>query len=229
MDDAKLLKELLAEQSELKGISRDKLVASTGIPDRFIAAFLEGDATALPAAPYIRGYLKKLGSVLELDAEELWRAYERETTPRASGAGDRLPENRFALKTANKKMLVGAIALIAVALYAAVNAARLIGEPGLTVLLPAEETSLTKTRTVSIEGALENASDSLEINGEAVMVDARGAFKKSFPLEEGINSFQITAKRFLGKTVTLTRQVVYTPETAPEESPPTIPTPAKSP
>lgn len=217
MDQPKLLKEALSEALEQKGMNREKLAQATGVPDRFIEALTDGETTELPAAPYVRGYLKKIGTALELDADELWRMHERESAPKQSGAADLLPKNRFAIAPTNK-LIVGAIVLgIAALLYAALGTGKLVGMPRLSATNPASETSTAIAPSATIEGTLGNADDTLTINGEAVYVDENGAFKKTFPLEAGLNNFDITAKRFLGKTVTVTRQVVYAPEPAPEE------------
>lgn len=219
MDSPKLIKETLAEALEQKGINREKLGALTGIPDRFIDAMLEGEPDELPAAPYVRGYVKKIAGVLELDADELWRMHERESAPKQSGAADILPQNRFAIAPTNK-LIVGAAALVAAALlYAAFGAGRLIGAPQLSITNPADETSTAVAPSATIEGMLGNANDTLTINGEAVYVDEKGSFKKTFPLEKGLNNFDIAAKRFLGKTVAVTRQVVYAPEPEPAGAP----------
>lgn len=218
MDQPKLLKEALSEALEQKGMNREKLAASTGVPDRFIEALTDGETTELPSAPYVRGYLKKIGTALELDADELWRMHERESAPKQSGAADLLPKNRFAIAPTNK-LIVGAIVLgVAALLYAALGSGRLIGTPRLSVTNPSDETSTATLASIAIEGTLGNANDTLTINGEAVYVDESGAFKKTFPLEAGLNNFDITAKRFLGKTVTVTRRVVYTPEPATSET-----------
>lgn len=212
MDQPKLLKEILSEALEKKGLGREKLADATGIPNRFVSAFLEGEPAELPAAPYVRGYLKKIAGVLELDADELWRMHERESAPRQSGAMDLLPQNRFAIAPANKLIMSVVVLIIATLIYAALGAGKLIGIPKLTVTIPANETSIATSASATIEGLLGNPEDTLTINGEVVYVDETGAFKKTFPLEKGLNNFDIAAKRFLGKTITVTRQVVYTPE-----------------
>lgn len=211
MDQPKLIKEQLSEALEQKGLNREKLASLTGIPDRFLDAFLEGGAE-LPAAPYVRGYLKKIANALDLDAEELWRMHEREFPTRRAGETDMLPGNRFAIQSANKAVIaIVAVAVLALA-YAGMNSDRFLGTPSLTVKNPETETSTVTSASVTVDGVLGNPNDALTINGEAVYVDENGIFKKTFPLDEGLNNFDIVAKRFLGKTINVTRKVVYTPE-----------------
>jgi len=212
MDSQKNLKESLSEALEQKGLNREKLAALTGIPDRFLDIFLDGGAAPLPAAPYVRGYLKKIASALDLDAEELWRMHEREFPTRRAGETDMLPGNRFAIQSANKAMIAATTLVVLVLAYAGLNSDRFLGAPSLTVKSPETETSTVTSASVTVDGALGNPNDALTINGEAVYVDETGQFKKTFPLDAGLNNFDIMAKRFLGKTITVTRKVVYTPE-----------------
>ncbi len=219
MDQQKLLKELISEALETKGLNREKLAQTTGVPDRFLDIFLDGSEAKLPAAPYVRGYLKKIANALDLDAEELWRTREREFPTRQSGETDTLPGNRFAIQRANKVIIVIVTVGILALAYAGLNSDRLLGTPSLTVKNPGAETSTVTSGSVTIDGVLGNPNDALTINGESVYVDENGIFKKTFPLDAGLNNFDIIVKRFLGKTVTVQRQVVYAPEPELKDAP----------
>ncbi|MDO8584992.1 MAG: helix-turn-helix domain-containing protein [bacterium] len=212
MDSQKLIKELISEALEQKGLNREKLAQTTGIPDRFLDIFLDGGSTNLPAAPYVRGYLKKIAGALDLDAEELWRMHEREFPARRSGETDMLPGNRFAIQSVNKVVIIMITVGILALAYMGINSDRLMGAPSLTINNPSAEALSVASPTITIDGFLGNPDDTLTINNETVYVDENGQFKKTFPLDEGLNNFDISAKRFLGKTVTVQRQVVYTPE-----------------
>ena len=100
-----MLEEAMTSHSQ----TASKLADATGVPERFIAAIIEGNFGILPAAPYVRGYIKKIAAVLDLDGEILWERYDRETKPRQSGGKDHLPENRFAIKTPDKRWIAGAL------------------------------------------------------------------------------------------------------------------------
>ena len=120
---------------------------------------------------------------------------------------------------AANKAIIAAVTLVILTLaYAGLNSDRLLGAPSLTVKNPETETSTVTSQTLTVDGVLGNPDDTLTINGETVHVDENGIFKKTFPLDEGLNNFDVTAKRFLGKTVTIRRVVVYAPETTPTGS-----------
>ena len=70
------LKDLLKEHMELKGLNIKKISDSTGIPERYMEALVEGKNKNLPPAPYVRGYINKLAVVLDFDKETIWRLYK---------------------------------------------------------------------------------------------------------------------------------------------------------
>ena len=96
--EQKQFHELFREYAEVKGMSTARLAEASGVPERYIEALLNGDYARLPAAPYVHGYLKKIGPFIHVDGEELWRAYKEERTLKSSGATDQMPVNRFAFK-----------------------------------------------------------------------------------------------------------------------------------
>jgi len=206
-----LFKDILAEHIEASGLTFDKLVAATGVPERFVAAFVEGNYPPLPAAPYARGYLKKIAEVLEVDGSELWRAYERESKPRKSGGDDFLPQNRFTMRQLNKKIAGAALVSLLVLIYIGFNAKHLLGLPDLTVELPSSSITRSLDGLALIRGRISNPKDIVNINSVAVYVDEFGEFQKEFQLDPGVNNFDISVKRFLGRTKTETRQIIFEP------------------
>ena len=128
MQEPKSLSELLLEQLEQKNISAEKLSDNTGVPKRFIHAFIDPEYTdhhALPSAPYMRGYLKKIALTLDLNPENTWQTYERRHAPRQSGHKDYLPKNRFKIESINKKNIVIALLSTLLIIYISFNASRL--------------------------------------------------------------------------------------------------------
>lgn len=218
MPDGKTLKEVLAEQMAAKGLSVPKLRQMTGIAERYLAALVEGRPEKLPPAPYVRGYLMKIASVLQLDGAKLWELYREHLPMATSGELDRLPYNRFALKKINKAAVIGVAAGLVIAVYLGISASRLLGTPLLTVTSPAVETYLTTASAITLIGRI-SPDDKLLINGEEVPADAEGRFQTDYPLEPGLNTIEFTAKKFLGGQARVTRQVLYQPAELPPEEP----------
>lgn len=214
---------MLAEHLEQKGYSTEKLASITGVPERFVTTLLSGEYKSLPAAPYLRGYIRKIAQVLEIDPNETWRLYEKENAPHSSGNKDFLPRNRFAIQHLNKRNLALAIVGGFLLLYAAINAGRLIGKPELTIDEPTASEISSAIPSIIIRGALGNPKDLLTINNASVHIDDSGKFSREFSLDLGANTFEIVAKRFLGRETRVTRQVTYIPPTS--SSPATPPAP----
>jgi len=207
----KSLKDILREQMQAKGLTPQKLRQQTGIAERYISALVEGNAKNLPAAPYVRGYLIKLASMLDLDDKELWELYLREGTVKSSGPEDRMPENRFALRRINKRAVISAVVAGLVVVYLAMNANRFLGRPELTITSPGAETFVSTANVVTIAGAI-NPRDVLAINGEEIPVDANGQFSKEYSLEPGLNNIVISAENPIAhRTSEVVRRIIYQP------------------
>lgn len=211
MDEKKQLNQILLERLEQQGLTADKAIQITGIPKHYFESMLCGKWTKLPAAPYVRGYLKKLESVLETDNNYLWETYKEEMDPKTSGAKDKLPENRYAIKSRHFRWIWPAAIVIILGIYGVFNAPRFLGLPKLEVTNPFEASVVSQSQIFFIEGKVD-PNDKLFINGEEMFVDKTGHFSENYNLQPGVNIFELTARKFLGKEVKITKQIVYQPE-----------------
>ena len=216
MEESRQLKEILAEAIDDKNFGVKKLSETTGIHERHIKLFLEGELSKLPPAPYVRGYLTKISQTLGLDRDELFRIYKNEVENQktSSGPADRLPSNRFAIKSRGKTFIFLTVLVLAVVTYLIWNANKLIGAPYLEVTLPDRETITTDQSSVVIEGKTD-FSNKLTINGEQIYLEKDGHFQKEYDLQEGLNNFEIIAKKFLGRDARIVKKVIM--QTAVEE------------
>ncbi|MDP2696061.1 MAG: helix-turn-helix domain-containing protein [bacterium] len=208
--DRKPLSDILKEQLAANGLDAHRLSQLTGIQDRYLTGLIEGETQALPAAPYVRGYLIKIASHLELDGLELWNMFKEEQLIKSSGGTDALPSNRFAIKKTNKKVLVGIVLTVVVGAYLLWNVGHLIGRPELAILYPEAQTLISDQETVTIVGQIDPA-DKLMINFEEVPVNNSGAFEKEVELALGLNRIEFIVKRFLGRETQAIRQIIYQP------------------
>ncbi len=211
----KQLKDILHEEMQAKGLTPERIAALTGIAERHLDALLEGRNNKLPAAPYVRGYIIRIAPLLDLDGNELWNIYKREATVAASGPTDRLPENRFALKPISKKWIAVFAGGAAIAAYIGINADRFLGKPAIELVSPASETTIATADIIEIFGRT-GENDKVLIDGEEVIVDEQGEFKTEYRLEPGLNRIVFTAKRLLGRETTVTRNIIFQPETGEE-------------
>ena len=209
MEESRQLKEIIAEAIDNKNFGVKKLSEATGIHEHHLKLFLEGELSKLPPAPYVRGYLTKIAQALDLDRDHLFRVYKNEVDNKktSSGPTDRLPDNRFAIKSRGKTFIFSAILASAVVVYLIWNANKLIGAPYLAVIRPSEEAVTTSQSSVTIEGKTD-FSNKLTINGEQIYLEKDGRFQKEYDLQEGLNNFEIIAKKFLGREIKVIKKVI---------------------
>ncbi len=220
MGNYKSLSEILSEAIALRGLSPEKLAEMTNIPKRYILALQECDERNIPAAPYVRGYLAKIATVLDIDSAPLYAAY-KELNLKKSGCSDELPRNRFAIVKSKKGLFLGLFAFLIVTILIGIRLEALLGIPTIEVNIPAKVDDRdfleTRDRMFTIEGRIDS-KDSLIIEGEPIPVSAEGRFSKDIPLEAGLNRFEIKVKRFLGKEKTVIRNVFYITDDSSESS-----------
>lgn len=215
LSEIKTFKDTLKDEMRAKSLTIGKLSELTGIAIHHIAALVESDFAHLPAAPYVRGYLQKIAEVLDIDFDMLWRRYERESAIKRSGEKDTLPQNRFALRSIKKSSLIIA-AIIIVALVIGLPAlANFFGKPSLEVISPAGETEIVSERSYHIIGKVQDPKDRVFINDTEIQVQPDGSFDVPKELDPDANTFVVSAKRFLGRETTITRNVFYKPNGVP--------------
>lgn len=214
----KTLKDILRDEMQAKGLTTERLALLTGIAERHLEALFEGRTNKLPAAPYVRGYIMRVAPILGLEGGTLWELYKKEAVVTASGPADRLPENRFALKPISKKWIAVFAAGVAVAAYFTINAERFLGKPTIEILNPTEETTITTSDIIEIFGRI-GGNDKISVGGEEIIVDEEGNFKTEYRLEPGLNRIVFTAKRLLGRELTVIKNVIFQPATFEEITP----------
>jgi transcriptional regulator with XRE-family HTH domain len=191
-----------------KNWTLEKLAQASNISAAHLEHLIAGNFEALPPAPYLRGYLAKLGALLDFDGEAWWQEFKEGEALKTSGAADALPKNRF--KEASSAPYWVGIILILTLIYLSARFASIFGTPQLTVDYPPRGITPSDTAEIIVHGTLKDG-DKLFINKEEIPLGAGGTWEKSVLLHEGLNTIEIEGRRFLGKSVKATRQVLYTP------------------
>ncbi len=218
-----LLQEFLASRLREKGFSLKRLSETTGIAPAHLENLLRGNFADMPSAPYFRGYLIRLGKVLDFDGEEWWTRIKRSGAPKNSGPTDALPQNRFMKRGTPKVVWLTGIAATLLIIYLVFEFSRIVGRPTLTVTTPPETPYSTTSNTLMLTGVVRGADTLYLSNGtasssEEIMIAVDGTWAKSVLLQNGPNTFVITAKKFLGSETTLTEEIIYQPAIGPSTS-----------
>ncbi len=190
-----------------RGISIKKLSEATGIAPGHLEAMVHGHFDNLPSAPYVHGYLVRLGKVLDFDGEAWWERMKKEGFAKNSGPADNLPSNRFIRQSPAKFIWMG-IAAVLIIIYLAFQIPILFGKPSLAVTFPAQNPYTTASSTLTIEGTAQGAN-SLSLNGDSITIAQDGTWEKTVLLQNGLNTFDINAKRLLGGSSDITEQIFY--------------------
>ncbi len=201
--------QFFSERIKERGVSLKKLADVTGIAPMHIESLLRGDFEALPSAPYLRGYLLRLGDELGFDGEEWWKRLRRDgAVKNYSGPGDILPRNRF-IKQTPPKYIWAIVVVVILAIYFAFQAHRILGTPVITVTFPTGNPYTTASNTITFSGTVTNA-DTLYLNDtQEIPVAPDGSWQETVLLGAGPNPFKISAKKFLGGTAVITENVFY--------------------
>ncbi|MBU6500389.1 MAG: hypothetical protein KGJ89_00980 [Patescibacteria group bacterium] len=201
--------EFLRERIKDTGINIKKLSDASGIAVKHLEGMLSGNLENLPSAPYFRGYLIRLGEILNFDFEPWWSSLKNSGA--IKGAHAPLPKNRFVRKSIPKIAWVGTFVAIII-IYFLFQYSHILGKPEITLISPSGNPALSLVNQVDISGSLNNGG-TLYINGEQISINKDGTWSKMVLLQTGINSLKITAKKFLGGETSIMEQIIYQPQT----------------
>lgn len=203
-----------------RGITLKKLSEATGIAPTHLENMVHGRFDDLPSAPYFRGYLVRLGKVLDFDGDAWWDKIKKEGLVRNSGPADSLPSNRF-LKQSPAKFIWAIVVVVLVLIYLAFQLPIIFGKPTIKITFPGQSPYTTSSSTLTIQGSVSGAN-SLALNGDSVAIAQDGSWQKAVLLQNGMNTFDLAAKKLLGGEADVTEQIFYQGTGAA----PTLPTPS---
>ncbi len=207
--------EFFAERLRSKGISLAKLSEVTGIAPVHLTNLFHGNFSDMPSKPYLRGYLIRIGRTLDFDGEEWWGRLEQEDTTKDAHMSDELPRNRFVRNRVPKSAWIAAVLIVILVGYFLFAFPYIFGKPILTVTYPAENPYVTSSATLTIQGTVRNA-DALYLvsnessSSEEIIVAPDGSWEKGVLLGKGLNTFEISAEKFLGGETRVTQEIIYT-------------------
>ncbi|MEK7187864.1 MAG: helix-turn-helix domain-containing protein [Patescibacteria group bacterium] len=203
---------LINEGMKRKGITIQKLSEVSGVAMKYLEHMSGGNIEKFPPAPYLRNYLIVIGRVLNFDGQTVWDNIRVDELAVGSGKNDRLPRDLSVLTS--RKSLVWIVGIGALfALYLLFRLPEIIGKPSLDIGFPTEAVSTVNISPVTILGTVKNG-DEFFVNGERVPLGADGLWQKNIELQEGMNTIELRAKKFLGQEMSIVRQIIYTPSAA---------------
>ncbi len=191
-------------------ISISDVSKATGIQAKYLEALEAGSYESLPAAVYVRGFLRSYANYLSIDDEVLLRSYEREKkvqsnmqrTPEKENFISPINFSRFAVTP--KAILVSLGLLLSVGgfyyLYHEISV--FVSTPRLVILEPLDG-SVIQGKTARVRGVTEKDSE-VFINEQPILLDDDGRFNQELALQNGANTISVRSKNRFDKEETKT-------------------------
>lgn len=200
--------DLLRKRRQQLGLSLSQVELATRIRGKYLRQLEAGDYSQLPHDIYSRGFVQSYASYMGMETREVVRRYEAERggppiSPR------RLRPVATTRTTVVPRLLTVLIILGAVVgfgLYLSLQLQSLTGAPGLEVTSPSKDQSVYGN-VIDISGHVAGGAD-VTVNQSPLLTDTNGNFTDKIALQNGVNTIQVVAKNRLGKTTTITRNIL---------------------
>lgn len=200
IESSKSVAETLKNTRKKKGYSLEDAETETKVRIKYLEALEEGRYDILPGNVYTQGFLIKYADYLDLNKEKLLTQFkaERGDKEKVNLVPERRIKERWFFITP-KIITVGIIVLFIIGVlgYIVYSVRNFTQPPNLLISQPSSE-QILKEDKVNIIGKTD-AGATLEINGQAVLLDGNGNFTQQVKLNSGLNTFEIRAINRLKK------------------------------
>lgn len=207
----KTIGEILRSEREAKHLSLSQLAKKTKIKLRYLSALEENRFQDLPAATFVKGYIRTYAEVLDFDHQPLVALLRRDFKESAKGC---LVPRDFIKPVMKRRQfwqpatfLVMGLALVFLSLvgYVGIQWHRLNRPPALEITAPAPE-ELVASR-VLVRGQTDNDAI-VTVNSQPVALQPDGTFRTEILLtREGSNTISVEAKDRQGRSTLEQRTV----------------------
>lgn len=207
----KTIGEILREEREYHRLSLEALAKRTRIRQEYLQALERNEFQALPAAAFVKGYIKTYGQIFGFDSQPLLALLRRDFKESAKG---KLVPREFIKPVLKKRQwwtpvtstfLVAGGVFVAIIGYVIVQWINFNQPPNLTLDSP--ESSQVVAAQVVVKGKTE-VDAIITVNNQPVALKTNGSFETEIFLPtEGPNTVNVVASDRRGKTTTIQRTV----------------------
>ncbi len=208
-ENIKSLKDILLEAMRYYDFTVEKLSQLTSISEIYIEALIQEKFELLPPAPYVRGYIKKIAQVLNLDGDQLWQDFLKNSKKiKKSGENDKLPPNRFLVKRKSFSFLILILIIIFVFVFYFLANGKFFNKLQIDFFNLKENEIVVSDNSFVFQGKI-NPRNFLTINNQNVIINEDGSFEHKVELKPGLNVFEFKIKNSLGDNKVVLKQIYY--------------------
>lgn len=223
--ETKHIGQKLAVARAEKGMSLRDIELATRVRGKYLRAIEAGRYDELPHDVYSRGFIAAYARSVGLDESRIFDEYLAERGQpevRLSSSPIRLKRQRVLL-TPRLLAGLGSLAVLAAVIgYLVWQFSALSAPPDLNVSSPDKDKELYGS-LIEVSGHVSSGAD-VYVNDSPILIDASGNFSDSIALQDGINTIRVTAKSRLGKTTSVTRNILaHVPKLDASQTLPTAP------
>ncbi|MBI4034802.1 MAG: helix-turn-helix domain-containing protein [Candidatus Chisholmbacteria bacterium] len=204
----KTVGEILKQARTLQGISIATVAAKTKIQVKYLRALEADDLKSLPAAPFVKGFIRNYAYVVGKNPDSLLAIFRRDYDQNKTG--------QVVLRSAvisrkwqwtPKLTMISVTALVVTVFlgYLLFQLRLLARPPQLTVTTPQEEEVVRSN--VEVMGKAD-ADASVVVNNKPVIVNSTGEFVETVLLPSGKHTITVKATARNGKDRTILRTVI---------------------
>lgn len=199
---------ILKKRRQALRLSLTDVELATKIRGKFLIALESGDYTGLSHDIYAKGFVQSYSEFLGLNGRVIAKHYlaERGDLPEERPKPSQAPSRGFVITPRLVIAAVAVLLLVAVSSYLAWQVSTLAAPPALSVTSPSADEVLEGS-LADINGRVTLGAD-VFINDAPVLTDINGNFSEKVALQNGVNVIRIVAKNRLGKTSTVTRNIL---------------------
>lgn len=198
----KTVGEILQAARREKDISIEELARKTKIQERFLLALESMDTKRLPAAPFVRGFIRTAAAELDLEPDGMIAIFRRDfgvdqlgqVMSRTIVADE---GRRFSWTPRQTVIAAVAFVILVFGAYLAFQLKLLVSAPSLVLTDPGDQAVVGEN--VLVEGRTDPAA-TIAINGQEIKKNRNGVFSQVIQLPEGMQKVTITAIGQNGKT-----------------------------
>lgn len=217
---------VLKDRRITRKLSLKQVELGTRIRGKYLVAIEADDYVTLPHDVYSRGFVKSYADYLGLDGTAIAKEYsaasgQQELQLRRASS---LVRPRLVLTPRLLTLVGGSIAALAIGSYLIIQFSALTAPPHLSVANPSRDQVLYGS-LITVSGHVDEGAN-VFVNSSPILVDGSGNFTDAIALQDGVNNINVSATNALGKTTTVTRNILaHVPNISPSAVLPTTPFP----